>query len=189
MSCRQPRTSPVCWSASRRRLSWLLFINRRTKSLNKGILNALQGLSPVVCREIEHQVGRGQELFTRDLTQEQRERLRVLFGAAVYYGPGYGGRAYMVTKIKGKPQDGVFLLNIVQYGTLASVSRWEDFSSLLDEFYEERDRQDRTWVKAQTSCGCWLMRRNASAERSTCKGESLPEVTGTSAGLRRFDQR
>ena len=27
-------------------------------------------------------------------------------------------------------------LNIVQYGTLASVSRWEDFSSLLDEFYD-----------------------------------------------------
>ena len=29
------------------------------------------------------------------------------------------------------------------------MSRWEDFSSLLDEFYEERDRQDRMRVKAQ----------------------------------------
>ena len=54
----------------------------------------------------------------------------------------------MVTKIKGKPMEFSFL-NIVQYGTLASVSRWEDFSSLLDEFYEERDRQDRMRVKAQ----------------------------------------
>ena len=80
----------------------------KNQSLNKGILNALQGLSPVVCREIEHQVGRGQELFTRDLTQEQRERLRFFFGAAVYYGPGYGGRALYGNQNQRKA-DGVFL--------------------------------------------------------------------------------
>ena len=120
----------------------------KNQSLNKGILNALQGLSPVVCREIEHQVGRGQELFTRDLTQEQRERLRFFLERLVTTVRDTAGEPYMVTKIKGKPMEFSFL-NIVQYGTLASVSRWEDFSSLLDEFYEERDRQDRMRVKAQ----------------------------------------
>ena len=120
----------------------------KDQSLNKGILNALQGLSPVVCREIEHQVGRGQELFTRDLTQEQRERLRFFLERLFTTVRDTAGEPYMVTKIKGKPMEFSFL-NIVQYGTLASVSRWEDFSSLLDEFYEERDRQDRMRVKAQ----------------------------------------
>ena len=120
----------------------------KNQSLNKGILNALQGLSPVVCREIEHQVGRGQELFTRDLTQEQRERLRFFLERLFITVRDTAGEPYMVTKIKGKPMEFSFL-NIVQYGTLASVSRWEDFSSLLDEFYEERDRQDRMRVKAQ----------------------------------------
>ena len=120
----------------------------KNQSLNKGILNALQGLSPVVCREIEHQVGRGQELFTRDLTQEQRERLRFFLERLFTTVRDTAGEPYMVTKIKGKPMEFSFL-NIVQYGTLASVSRWEDFSSLLDEFYEERDRQDRMRVKAQ----------------------------------------
>ncbi len=120
----------------------------KNQSLNKGILNALQGLSPVVCREIEHQVGRGQELFTRDLTQEQRERLRFFLERLFTTVRDTAGEPYMVTKIKGKPMEFSFL-NIVQYGTLASVSRWEDFSSLLDEFYEERDRQDRRRVKAQ----------------------------------------
>ena len=120
----------------------------KNQSLNKGILNALQGLSPVVCREIEHQVGRGQELFTRDLTQEQRERLRFFLERLFTTVRDTAGDPYMVTKIKGKPMEFSFL-NIVQYGTLASVSRWEDFSSLLDEFYEERDRQDRMRVKAQ----------------------------------------
>ena len=120
----------------------------KNQSLNKGILIALQGLSPVVCREIEHQVGRGQELFTRDLTQEQRERLRFFLERLFTTVRDTAGEPYMVTKIKGKPMEFSFL-NIVQYGTLASVSRWEDFSSLLDEFYEERDRQDRMRVKAQ----------------------------------------
>ncbi len=120
----------------------------KNQSLNKGILNALQGLSPVVCREIEHQVGRGQELFTRDLTQEQRERLRFFLERLFTTVRDTAGEPYMVTKIKGKPMEFSFL-NIVQYGTLASVSRWEDFSSLLDEFYEERDRQDRMRVKVQ----------------------------------------
>ena len=120
----------------------------KNQSLNKGILNALQGLSPVVCREIEHQVGRGQELFTRDLTQEQRERLRFFLERLFTTVRDTAGEPYMVTKIKGKPMEFSFL-NIVKYGTLASVSRWEDFSSLLDEFYEERDRQDRMRVKAQ----------------------------------------
>lgn len=120
----------------------------KNQSLNKGILNALQGLSPVVCREIEHQVGRGQELFTRDLTQEQRERLRFFLERLFTTVRDTAGEPYMVTKIKGKPMEFSFL-NIVQYGTLASVSWWEDFSSLLDEFYEERDRQDRMRVKAQ----------------------------------------
>ena len=120
----------------------------KNQSLNKGILNALQGLSPVVCREIEHQVGRGQELFTRDLTQEQRERLRFFLERLFTTVRDTAGEPYMVTKIKGKPMEFSFL-NIVQYGTLASVSRWEDFSSLLDEFYEERDRQDRMRGKAQ----------------------------------------
>ena len=120
----------------------------KNQSLNKGILNALQGLSPVVCREIEHQVGRGQELFTRDLTQEQRERLRFFLERLFTTVRDTAGEPYMVTKLKGKPMEFSFL-NIVQYGTLASVSRWEDFSSLLDEFYEERDRQDRMRVKAQ----------------------------------------
>ena len=120
----------------------------KNQSLNKGILNALQGLSPVVCREIEHQVGRGQELFTRDLTQEQRERLRFFLERLFTTVRDTAGEPYMGTKIKGKPME-VSFLNIVQYGTLASVSRWEDFSSLLDEFYEERDRQDRMRVKAQ----------------------------------------
>ncbi len=120
----------------------------KNQSLNKGILNALQGLSPVVCREIEHQVGRGQELFTRDLTQEQRERLRFFLVRLFTTVRDTAGEPYMVTKIKGKPMEFSFL-NIVQYGTLASVSQWEDFSSLLDEFYEERDRQDRMRVKAQ----------------------------------------
>lgn len=120
----------------------------KNQSLNKSILNALQGVSPVVCREIEYQVGRGQELFTKDLTQEQRDRLRFFLDRLFTTVRDTAGSPYMVTKVKGKPMEFSFM-NIVQYGTLASVSQWEDFSSLLDEFYAERDRQDRMRAKSQ----------------------------------------
>lgn len=120
----------------------------KNQSLNKGILNALQGVSPVVCREVEHQAGRGRELFTEDMTQEQKDRLRFFLERLFTMVREIEGQPYMVTKIKGKPMEFSFM-NIVQYGTLASVSQWENFSSLLDEFYAERDRQDRMRAKSQ----------------------------------------
>lgn len=120
----------------------------KNQSLNKGILNALQGVSPVVCREVEYQVGRGRELFTKELSQEQKERLRFFLERLFTTVRDIEGLPYMVTKVKGKPIEFSFM-NIVQYGTLASVSQWEDFSSLLDEFYAERDRQDRMRAKSQ----------------------------------------
>lgn len=120
----------------------------KNQSLNKGILNALQGVSPVVCREVEYQVGRGRELFTKELNQEQKDRLRFFLERLFTTVRDIEGLPYMVTKVKGKPIEFSFM-NIVQYGTLASVSQWEDFSSLLDEFYAERDRQDRMRAKSQ----------------------------------------
>lgn len=120
----------------------------KNQSLSKGILNALQGVSPVVCREVEHQVGRGAELFTKDLTPEQKQRLRFFLERLFTMVRGIQGSPYMATKLKDKPMEFSFM-NLVQYGTLAAVSQWEDFSSMLDEFYAERDRQDRMRAKAQ----------------------------------------
>ncbi len=48
----------------------------RDMELSKGLLAVLQGVSPIVCREVAHQVGRGRELTVKTLGEEQRFRLR-----------------------------------------------------------------------------------------------------------------
>ena len=46
----------------------------RDMELSKGYLSVLQGVSPIVCRELAYQVGRGQELTVKTLSEEQRFR-------------------------------------------------------------------------------------------------------------------
>ena len=44
-------------------------------ALSKALLSVLQGVSPIVCREIEHRVGRGKDLAVRQMDEEQYFRL------------------------------------------------------------------------------------------------------------------
>lgn len=48
----------------------------KNRALNKALLETLQGVSPVVCRELEHLTGRGRDLCSQELTQQDEERLR-----------------------------------------------------------------------------------------------------------------
>ena len=47
----------------------------RDYELSKGLLQVMQGVSPVVCREMAFLTGRGRDLTAKTLTPEQRERL------------------------------------------------------------------------------------------------------------------
>ena len=46
----------------------------RDMELSKALLAALQGVSPIVAREVQNSVGRGGEVFIRSMTPELRER-------------------------------------------------------------------------------------------------------------------
>ena len=114
--------------------------------LSKGYLAVLQGVSPIVCRELAHQVGRGRELTVKTLDEEQ------LFRAGFFYQQmrdtveAVSGKPYMAVSPQGKPMDFSFL-DIHQYGSGAVVKGCESFSQLLDEFYRERDQQERMRVR------------------------------------------
>ena len=58
------------------------------------------------------------------------------------------GKPFMAVSPQGKPMDFSFL-EIHQYGTAAVVKEAESFSQLLDEFYRERDKQERMRVREQ----------------------------------------
>lgn len=120
----------------------------KTVTLNKAILSAVQGFSPVVCRELEHLTGRGTELDTLSMTDEQYSRLGFFLKRTLGEIGDNKGIPCMVQDLNGKPIDFSFM-NILQYGTAAKTVRFESFSELLDSFYLERDKTERMRVKGQ----------------------------------------
>ncbi len=108
------------------------------KAASAAILSNVQGLSPIVCREI---VSRsiGEDKRTEFLTDGEVQRL--------------GEEAEKLKTVKpypcavidpsGKPLDFSFM-NITQYGDNVKIKPFESFSALLDDFYFEKDRLERT---------------------------------------------
>ncbi len=115
--------------------------------LAKALLSALQGLSPIVCRELQHLVGRGRELRVGEMTEEQFGRLSFFVGRLAETVKNADGAPYMAVDLSGKPLDFSFL-PITQYGTAAVVARKPGFSELLDAFYGERDRLERIHARS-----------------------------------------
>lgn len=114
--------------------------------LSKALLSSLQGVSPVVCRELQHLALRGGELRLGQMTEEHFERLSFFLKQTAQTIVGTQGKPYMVTGEK--PLDFTFL-PVRQYGLAASVDEKESFSALLDAFYSERDRIERMKVRSQ----------------------------------------
>ena len=116
--------------------------------LSKAVLNSLQGVSPIVCRELAYKTGRGVELRLGDMGEEQWQRFRFFLGRLQEQIRNISGEPYMAVNLSGRPVDFTYF-NVEQYGTAAVIGRQENFSTLLDSFYDERDRQERMRVRAQ----------------------------------------
>ena len=120
----------------------------RDMELSKALLTVLQGVSPVVCRELAHRVGRGRELTAFTLDEEQQFRLSYFYQRWRETVEQVSGTPHMVVNLQKKPQDFSFT-DIQQYGTSAVVRQAESFSQLLDQFYLERDTLERMRVREQ----------------------------------------
>lgn len=110
--------------------------------LSKALLQALEGVSPLVCREIAYHTVRGNEISVVQLNEEQLVRLKFYLSQMIDHLAVGDSTPTMLVDARGKPRDFTFL-DINQYGhTLVSRS-YESYSSLLDTFFSERDRIDR----------------------------------------------
>lgn len=116
--------------------------------LSKAILTSVQGVSPVVCREVQARAGRGSDLRVAEMTPDSRKRLTDSIKRLAAVVKDASGIPYMAVGPGKKPLDFSFL-PLEQYGTAASVSRKDSFSGMLDDFYGERDRQERIRSRSQ----------------------------------------
>ncbi|WP_101696778.1 Rqc2 family fibronectin-binding protein [Clostridium minihomine] len=125
-----------------------LLAQPKDMELSKGLLSVLQGVSPIVCRELQHQAGRGDTVLIRQMTDAQKERLLFFITRLKEKITDAAGKPFLVLGFEKKPLDFSFL-RPEQYGTSAVVREHETFSQLLEAFYEERDRVDRMRVREQ----------------------------------------
>lgn len=115
-------------------------LNQKDKYLSSAIINTIQGVSPVVSREIAFKTA-FEDVFVRELTAESKEALRTEI-SVIKANLDSSDPVYMLCELNGKPKD-LSHCNISQYGDKLKVVSFESCSELLDNFYFERDRINR----------------------------------------------
>ncbi|MEE1219855.1 MAG: NFACT RNA binding domain-containing protein [Ruminococcus sp.] len=113
--------------------------------LNKALLKVIEGVSPIVCRELEYRVMEGAQ---NNLEGVLYEKLVEVLGEFKSLCTDCKGRPFVIFRDDGKPMDFSFL-KIEQYGSFAKIEENESFSDLLDSYYNVRDSRERMRVKAQ----------------------------------------
>lgn len=118
------------------------------KALNKAVLGAVEGISPVICREIEHRVSGDKTVSNKNLDDEEKSRLISEIKRLSDIVLTCSGKANMLYhKGDSKPFDTAFI-DIEQYGSLCENKTFDSFCALVDSFYYERDSIDRMRVKS-----------------------------------------
>lgn len=147
--------------------------SQSSKMLSSALLGAVEGASPLVCREIAETSGGDVQTACADVMQKMRvadalDKIKQSLEAN-------SGKPTVLKDESGKPFDFSFF-DIRQYGSVYTTAYFDSFSELLDEFYSERDRIDRTrqrsadLQKLLSSLTSRISRRlnNQRAELSAC---------------------
>ena len=114
----------------------------RVIELSKALIEALQGVAPLVCREIAHFANRGAEKTYADMSEGERERLSFYLNNFIKDTKEYKGTPTMVLELGGRPRD-FSAIKINQYSTSMLTKEYETYSELLDAFYARRDLLER----------------------------------------------
>ncbi|MBQ2971624.1 MAG: NFACT family protein [Ruminococcus sp.] len=110
-------------------------VENSEKSLEKAVLSSVQGISPIICREVEHRVYKGSTLQNEltDIAQILNDK---------------NSTPTMVLKDENTPFDVAFM-PITQYGDTLITRKFESYSKLLDSFYYQRDMAVRMKQRSQ----------------------------------------
>lgn len=117
-------------------------VTQQPDELSKALSKALDGMSPLVCREIAYNALRDGEAMASRLDEEQVTRLKFFLSRLSDLLNGGEATPTMLLDTAGKPKDFSYM-DIHQYGHTMVGRRCETYSELLDTFYSERDRIDK----------------------------------------------
>lgn len=124
-------------------------LSHETGLLDKAILNSIQGVSPIICREIAQLVCRNTDTKVSLLDEAQQMRLTFFLQRISDDLKNNISTPIMVQDASThKPLDFAFM-EITQYGRATSTKNYETFSQLLDNFYFERDKTEHFSQRSQ----------------------------------------
>ena len=125
----------------------LTAITSKNTKLNNAILSSMEGMSPVLCREIAFRTA-GIDAVADELTDNQKVKLafelEMLKNTVLHKTVSPNA----VADADGKLLDFSFV-PITQYGSAAQYLSYESLSETLERFYFERERLARTKSKAE----------------------------------------
>ncbi len=122
--------------------------SKKGKYLSSAILDTAEGFSPLITREIASFVC-GSDIAAEGMNEIQTERLRKKLEEIKSILLGGKSVPTMLMRDNVKPYDFTFM-DITQYGFAVSAKEFESFSQLLDDFYYEKDRFERTRQRSQS---------------------------------------
>ncbi|MBQ8731738.1 MAG: NFACT family protein [Oscillospiraceae bacterium] len=105
--------------------------------LSKAILKYTEGVSPIIAQEGAFYTQRGRDESALALTGEERDRLTFYLRGIQRMLTEKAPRPTLLCETNGKPRDFAFL-PCHQYGHLATLEEYPDFSSMLDDFYRRK---------------------------------------------------
>ncbi len=112
------------------------------QELSKALLQVLEGMSPLVSREIAFHAAKGQEVLVSQLDEELETRLKFYLAQLSDRLQKGETTPVMLVDAAGRPKDFSYM-DINQYGHTLVCRSYPTYSELLDGFYSERDRIDR----------------------------------------------
>jgi len=138
---------------------------------DKWLLDAFNGLSPLTARELVFQ-GEGTREGLADRLSQLMERVRA------------GDFTPTVLIRDGRPFDFTFQ-PVLQYGPAVELKRYPTFSALLDDFYEQKEAQERVKQRGQDFIRSVTQARNRTAKKIANQEADLAK-TADREKLRRY---
>ena len=126
---------------------------------DKWLLDTFSGISPLVARELEFQSGGSREELAARMT-----RLAGIIGRRDF-------TAVMLVR-EGKSFEFSFM-PILQYGPSVELKRYESFSQMLDDYYEQKEAQERVKQRGQDFIRSVTQARNRTVRKIANQEQDL----------------
>lgn len=117
-------------------------LDQKSASLDKAIMNVIQGFSPLPSREIAYLVAGIHNAPVGELSRGEENELALQIASVKDLLAGDKSYPTMVLDKTGRPKDFSFL-RLTQYGDAMDTREYEDYSGLLEDYFSRRDTHER----------------------------------------------